>query len=125
MLWQACHVTALLLGLRFVWELCLLAAMGVIGVLAFSSLPLKIVGCAVLVLVTAAVWGVLLSPRRRIDLSLGVRVAVELILFATAAGGLMAAGLAAWGIALIVGEVVIVSALAAMGLPPGSDASRR
>jgi hypothetical protein len=114
-------VTALLLALRFVLELCLLAAMVIVGWAAFDShLAGAVVGLG-LAVVVGAVWGVLLSPRRRIDLPLAVRVIVELILFVTAAAGLAAVGHLAWGAALLVAEVVVLVALALRGLPPGTD----
>lgn len=114
-------MTPLLLGLRFALELCLLAAMVVIGWSAFSS---HVVGAIVglgLAVVVAAAWGVLLSPRRPVDLPLAVRVVVELVLFGAAAIGLAALGLPLWGAALMIGEIAVLVALALRGLPPGTD----
>ena len=117
-------MTAVLLALRFVLEICLLAALVLIG---WGAVDNHLVGALVglvLALIVATVWGMLLSPRRRIDLPLSVRVVVELVLFGAAAVGLAALGHQAWGLALFVAEVIIVAALALRGLPPGSDVSR-
>jgi hypothetical protein len=73
-----------------------------------------------LVVVAAAAWGVLLSPKRRLDLPLAMRIVIEMCLFVAAAAGLWAAGYAGAGAALLVGEVVVVSSLALLGLPPGA-----
>lgn len=78
-----------------------------------------------LVVVVAVGWGLLLSPRRRVDLPLAVRVAIEVVLFAAAAVGLAWAGYAVWGWALLIGEVVVLVWLWAVGMPPGSDAGGR
>jgi hypothetical protein len=116
-------MTAVLLGLRFLVELCLFAAMAVVGWGAVANHLVGAVAGVVLALVVATVWGVLLSPKRRIDLPLFVRVVVELVLFATAAVGLAAQGHPSWGIALMVAEVAVLVALALRGFPPGRDAA--
>ena len=54
-----------------------------------------------------------------------MRVAIEVALFAVAAAGLVRAGHAAWGWVLFIAEVVVLAALWAKGMPPGSDAGRR
>ena len=118
-------MTPLLLGLRFALELCLLSAMVVIG---WGAFPNHLVGAVVglgLAVVVGAVWGVLLSPRRPVDLPLAVRVIVELVLFGAAAIGLAALGLPLWGAALMIGEIVVLVALALRGLPPGTDIGSR
>ena len=112
-----------LLGLRFVLELALLVAVGVVGAGLSTTAPLNWFVALGLVLVTVVIWGVLLSPRRRVDLPLPVRVALELVLFAGAALGLSWAGHTIWSWALLVGEVIVLAALWVRGLPPGSDAA--
>ena len=67
------------------------------------------------------VWGLVLSPRRRVGAALGVRVAIEAALFLAAAAGLALTGLTAYAVALLVVEVVVVAWLWALGLPPGTD----
>lgn len=111
-----------LLALRFVLELALVAT---IGVLAVRVSPVAWISWLLglgLVTVTVGIWGMLLSPRRRIDLSLPVPVAIELALFAAAAIGLIWAGHPAWAGALLVSEGIVLVALWMLGLPPGSDA---
>jgi len=118
-------VTAILLGLRFILELCLFAAMFVIGWGAVGNHLIGAVAGVVLAVAVATIWGVLLSPKRKVDLSLTVRVIVEIALFGTAALGLSAFGLPMWGAALFVAEVVVLVALANRGLPPGADVADR
>jgi hypothetical protein len=115
---------AVLLGLRFLLEVSLLVSWAVIGA-AVTDRPLVGVAVAVaLVLGVAAVWGLLLSPRRRVDLSLPWRVFLELALFVAAGVGLAASGHLGAGVALVAAEVVILTLLAVQGLPPGSDPQR-
>ncbi len=70
--------------------------------------------------VVAVVWGLLLSPRRRVDAPLAVRVAVELVLITGAAAGLFLAGLHGWAVALIAGELITLVSLSLLG-PPGAQ----
>ncbi|MDO8309290.1 MAG: YrdB family protein [Actinomycetota bacterium] len=114
-------MTALLFGLRFLLELCLVAAMALVGWAAFDQPLVRFLSALALAVITAALWGVLLSPRRPVDLPVAARVGVELLLFAAAAAGLAAQGRAVWGLALLVAEAVVVLALFAVGHPPGSD----
>jgi hypothetical protein len=116
-------VTVVLLGLRFILELALFAVIGVLG-FRLSATPL--LGWALatgLVVLTVVVWGLFLSPRRRIGLRLPVRVSLELALYAVAALGLAGSGYAPWGWALIGSEAVVIVALWLRGLPPGADAT--
>jgi Protein of unknown function (DUF2568) len=119
LLWQSEPMTAVLLGLRFLLELGLLAAVAVVGAAAFPNPVAGGVTAAVLVVATAALWGLLLSPRRPVDLPLVVRVVVEIALFGGAALGLAAAGHVVWGVVLLSAEVIVVAALAGLGYPPG------
>lgn len=109
-----------LLTLRFVVELVLFVSPIVIGVRALGGPVGLLVGVA-LGAVLLAVWGVLLSPRRRVDLPLGARVVVELALMVAAAAGLAATGLVGFAIVFVVVEVVVVGWLWALGMPPGTD----
>lgn len=115
-------MTALLFGLRFLLELCLFAAMALVGWGAIDQPVAGLLSALALLAITVTLWGVLLSPRRPIDLPLAVRVGVELLLFATAAAGLAAQGRAGWALAILVAEAVVVLGLFAVGRPPGSDA---
>jgi hypothetical protein len=118
-------VVAVLLGLRFALELALIAALAVVGVHVGGGTVQGWLLAAGLTVVVIGVWGILLSPKRRVDLPLGVRVLLELALFAGAAWGLIEVGYAAWGWALIAAEVVVVAALWSKGLPPGTDLGDR
>lgn len=109
----------LLLALRFALELALLAAAVVVAGRGIGGAIGWVVGVAAALLV-ATVWGLLLSPRRRVDVPLPARVGVEMLLFVAAGAGLAAVGLPGWGLVLVVVEVVVVAALWALGLPPGT-----
>lgn len=108
-----------LLALRFLLELCLLATFAVIGWAAFDSWVLQVAAAVLLPLIVAVCWGMLLSPRRRIDLPLSVRIVVELVLFAAAAVGLWSVGLPALAWGLGVSELVVLLLLLFSGAPPG------
>ncbi|MBI1349502.1 MAG: DUF2568 domain-containing protein [Actinomycetales bacterium] len=114
-------MTAVLLALRFVLELCLLAAFAVIGWDAFDNVVARLVAALALPLAVALVWGMALSPRRRIDLPLVVRVLAELALFLTAAVGVWSAGFPVAAIVLAAAEVVVLGGLALRGVRPGAD----
>ncbi len=100
---------AILLGLRFLLELALFASF----LLATASLVGGVAGWlagAAAALLVALLWGLLLSPRRRVATPVAVRVVVELALFAGAAGLLVAVGsLVAAG--LLLGLELVVLAL--------------
>lgn len=110
----------ILLTLRFVVELVLFVSPIVIGVRTLGS-PLGLLVGVAAAAVVVAVWGVLLSPRRRVDLPLPARVVIELALVAAAAVGLAATGLVGFAVAFVVVELVVVAWLWTLGLPPGTD----
>ena len=112
-----------LLALRFALELALFAVLGSLGAGLPPSAPAAWalgIGCAA---TAVAVWGVLLSPRRRVDLPLPARLAIELALFGAASAGLAASGRPVWAVVLLGFEVVVVGALWGLGFPPGHDAA--
>lgn len=74
------------LGLRFVLELCLLAA------LAYVGLQVSIVLSVVLPLAAAALWGLFVAPRARFPLPLGAWIGVQVVLFGGAVAALIAVG---------------------------------
>ncbi len=123
MVWKPECVVVVLLGLRFLLELALFATIGVLAARLSTVGWLSWALALGMVSVTVVIWGVLLSPRRRIDLSLPMRVGIELALFAAAAFGLAWTGHAIWAAALLVSEVIVLVALWALGSPPGSDAA--
>ncbi len=112
-----------LLALRFFVEIALFASIFFVGTQLSATALVTWTLAVLLTGLAIVVWGVLLSPRRRVDLPLWVRVAIELLLFALATWGLVWSGHAAWGVALVVAEVVALIGLWSIGLPPGSDAA--
>jgi hypothetical protein len=112
-------MTSVLLGLRFLLELALLAATAVAVAGMFANPPSALLAAAASVVALA--WGLLLSPRRRIDSPLWLRVSLELVLFTLAGAGLAATGHATWGVALLAAEVLVLTALALRGQAPGQD----
>jgi len=79
-------VRAANLAVRFLLELCLLAA------LAYDGLQLNAALAVVAPAVAAIVWALFASPRARFPLGRLLWVAVQVVLFAAAVAGLAAAG---------------------------------
>jgi hypothetical protein len=75
------------LALRFILELCLLAAYAYLG-----GAELNVFGAIAAPLAVAIVWGLLVSPKARFPLSLQWWVGVQVLLFAGAVVGLAATG---------------------------------
>ncbi|MCA0330281.1 MAG: DUF2568 domain-containing protein [Actinobacteria bacterium] len=100
----------LLLALRFLLELALLAAIVVGVVRLVDGFAGWVIGVLAALLV-ALVWGIFLSPRRRVQSPVAVRVGAELVLFVVAAWLLAASGLLALGVVLVVAELVVVGLL--------------
>ena len=113
-------VVAVLLALRLVLELCLLAAAAVIGLALTDRISVGIMASVALVAAVGILWGVLLAPRRRVDLPLPARVAIELALFVSAGIGLAVVGHTSAGLALVAAELLLLPLLSALGHPPGS-----
>jgi hypothetical protein len=113
-------VAAVLLGLRFVLELCLLAAAATIGAAAVDGPVASAVAGIAVALAVAMLWGLLLAPRRRVDLPLAVRVIVEVALFLAVGAGLVAAGRVGAAVALVAAELVLLPLLTFLGHPPGA-----
>jgi hypothetical protein len=85
-------VKAANLGLRFLLELCLLAA------LAYVGLQVNVVLAVVLPVAAAVVWGMFVSPKARYPVSLPVWIALQAGLFGVAVIGLIVAGSVVLGI---------------------------
>jgi hypothetical protein len=98
-------VKAANLGLRFLLELCLLAA------LAYVGLQVNIVLAVVLPVAAAVVWGILVSPKARYPLPLSAWIAVQAVLFGAAVIGLIVVGSVVLG---IVFGIVVAANLALM-----------
>jgi hypothetical protein len=97
------------LALRFLLELCLLAAIGYWGFNAVQGRVLQIVvglGAAALV---AVIWGIWLAPASSMRLQGGPYVVLEVVLFVAAVAGLALAGqpVLAW----ILGALALVNGI--------------
>lgn len=117
-------LTMLLMGIRFALEIGLITSFIVVGVRVTDGAVGWILGFAMAV-AAAAVWGVFVAPRRQVDLALGIRLAIELALFAAAALGLVLVGLPGWAAALVALELLVVAGLFLRGVPPGTDVVMR
>ncbi len=80
------------LALRFVLELCLLAAVGYGGWSVPGPAPLKLVVAIGLMAAVGVAWGLWLSPKRPVELGSAARLSLEVGLFALAAAALAATG---------------------------------
>ena len=114
----------LLLTLRFAVEIGLITSFVVIGVQVVGGGWGWALGLA-LALAAAAIWGVFVAPRRQVDLALGARLAIELVLFAAAGIGLALVGLTVWAVVLVAVEVLVVAGLFLRGVAPGTDVPMR
>lgn len=83
---------ALNLGVRFLLELCALAALGYWGFQTGGSLPLKLVLGIGAPLVAATVWGAFVSPKAAVRVSAPVALIFEIAVFGSAAAALFASG---------------------------------
>lgn len=91
------------LGLRFLLELCLLAA------LAYVGLQVSIVLAVLLPVVVALIWGLFVSPKARFPLSSTWWIGLQVVLFGGAVLGLIAVGSTLLG---VVFGVVVAANLA-------------
>jgi hypothetical protein len=85
-------VKAANLGLRFLLELCLLAA------LAYVGLQVNVVLAILLPVAAAVVWGMFVSPKARYPLPLSAWIALQAVLFGVAVIGLIVAGIVVLGV---------------------------
>lgn len=76
------------LGLRFVLELCLLAALGYWGFQLDRSWLIRIVAGLGAPLLAATIWGMFIAPKAANLLADPWRFALEIVLFALGAGAL-------------------------------------
>ena len=83
---------AINLGVRFLLELCLLAALGVVGWRLGGSVVLQLLLAVLLPTVAASLWGLWVAPRATSRLADPARFAVEATLFAVASAGLALVG---------------------------------
>ena len=92
------------LGVRFLLELCALAALGFWGFHTGSSTWMRILLGIGAPLLAAVVWGLFVAPKAAISIHPGLRLAVEVLVFGSAVLGLAAAGRSnlAWVFAVLV-----------------------
>jgi len=90
------------LGVRFVLELCALAALAYWGWKAGDRLPVKLLLGIGAPLLAAVVWGLFVAPKATFDAGGGVRLALELVVFGCAVAALVAAGGTGIAVALAV-----------------------
>ena len=90
------------LALRFILELCAMAALAYWGWYAVGGLAARLALGIGAPLAAAFVWGLFVAPKRAIQAPFYVRLAFELLVFGLAVAGLFAAGQAGWALALAV-----------------------
>jgi hypothetical protein len=88
------------LTLRFLLELCALAAFAYWGWQTGATLPWKVAAGVGAPLVAAAVWGLFVSPKATIVVPREVRLIIEVAFFALAVLALYAAGQTSLALAL-------------------------
>jgi quinol-cytochrome oxidoreductase complex cytochrome b subunit len=94
------------LALRFLLELCALAALAYWGAEVGRGLLLKLVLGIGAPLVAAVVWGTFVAPKATVPVSTPIRILIEVVIFGLAAGGLVVAGRPALAWALLIVFVI-------------------
>lgn len=97
------------LAARFALELCMLAALGYTGFQLADGVVAQIALAIALPLAAAVVWGVAIAPKARRRAPDPGRAALELLVFAAAATGLVVTGLTALGLILAAAVIVNVA----------------
>lgn len=100
------------LGVRFLLELCLLAAVGYWGFKTQSSWPMRILFGIGLPILIAILWGMFVSPKAMYALSGASHLTLELVLLASGSLALFASGKPTLGwaytIVLAVNKILMV-----------------
>jgi hypothetical protein len=104
------------LTVRFLLELAALGALFITGLELVGGFTGVLVGAASVV-VAAVVWGLFVAPRARIAAPTAVRLAIEVVVFVAASGGLLLVGRPAPAIALATIYLLDRIALRASGAP--------
>lgn len=94
------------LTLRFLLELCALAALAYWGWQVGNSVPLKVAAAIGAPLAAAVVWGLFVSPKAQVAVPGAVRLFIEVAFFALAVLALLASGQTSLAVALAVVYVV-------------------
>lgn len=97
------------LAVRFLLELCMLAALGYAGFRLGDGIVTEIALAVALPLAAAVVWGVAIAPKARRRLPDPGRAVLELLLFAAAAAGLVVTGQIVLGLILAAAVLVNLS----------------
>ena len=79
---------ALALAVRVLLHLTLLVVLAIWGFQLAGGFPLRLLGGLAAASAAALLWGLFISPNRRVDLGRKPRLVLELALFAVAAGAL-------------------------------------
>jgi hypothetical protein len=79
---------ALALAVRLLLQLILLVVLAIWGLQLAGSFPLRLLGGLAAASAAALLWGLFISPNRRVELGRKPRLVLELALFAVAAGAL-------------------------------------
>ncbi len=108
-------MTAVNLGLRFVLELCMLAAVALWGAGTGSGTAVHVVLGIAAPLAVAAVWGLAISPKARFRLVRPCWVLLQLALFGLTAAALAAAGHSVLGLAFAFASVANLALLLVVG----------
>ena len=95
-------IHSLNLGVRFVLELCLLAALAYWGYWLEQSRIVRLIAAVGAPLLAATAWGVFVAPKATYRLEDPWRFGLELLLFGLGAAALMMAQQPGWGAALLV-----------------------
>ena len=95
--------------LRFLLELCALGSLGYWGVKTGNATITKIVLGVGAPLVAAVVWGIFVSPRAPVQLPWLVVLLLQVLVFGSAAAGLLATGHRTLALAFVV--IVVINAV--------------
>jgi hypothetical protein len=110
-------VRAANLAIRFLLELCLLAAFAYWGAEATGGTIASVLLAIGVPLAVCVVWGFFVAPRALRPLSVIPWVAVQLVLFGLGSAALASRGAQALGVVLFVVAVVNLSILVTLGEP--------
>ena len=94
------------LALRFLLELCALAALGYWGFQAGQSLVVKIALAIISPLLAAVIWGMFVAPKASVPVSTPVWLLLQLAIFGLAAAGLAASGQRGLAVAFVLAVLV-------------------
>ena len=115
----------MLLAARFLLELALLTGLAIGGWALPEAGWARVLFALALPVAAAVVWGLLVSPKAKLEAPLPLRLTVEVLLFGSAALVLWLAGLTAFAVGLLVLEGVVLISLTATGHPPGPTTPTR